>query len=251
MIVNISSPFLLRLHTAFKDRSAMYIITDLVDGQELYQYLQEKGEKLDTEAHKFYAANVVLMLEHLQHQNIVYRDLKPENLILDSDGYLKMIDFGFARRIKNRTWTFCGSPDYLAPEILTCVGHDCMVDWWSFGVLLFEIVTGGTPFHDENHDNPYQTYSNIIMGNIVAKCKFKLEGQTTCTDLIRSILKRDRTQRLPFQGVDSVKNHMWFHGLNWDQLKKKALKVIFISSFSVLSHPALNFLTIFATLLCM
>ena len=108
----------MRLHQTYKDSSALYMITELIKGQELYDHILQDGDSIGNTDHMFYAANVVLMFETLHRQDIVYRDLKPENVIVGEDGYLKLIDFGFARKIKDRTWTFCGSPDYLAPEVM-------------------------------------------------------------------------------------------------------------------------------------
>ena len=105
-----------------------------------------RGRLYEPEA-AFYTANVTCALEYLHRRNIAYRDLKPENLMLDVDGYLKVVDFGFAKVVEDRTFTVCGTPEYLAPETIRRAGHTCTVDWWAMGVLLYELITGRSPFH--------------------------------------------------------------------------------------------------------
>jgi len=110
-------------------------------GGELFSYLRAAG-RFTNSMTKFYAAEVVLALEHLHSVNIIHRDLRPENLLLDKRGHIRIIDFGFAKKVEDRTWTLCGTPEYLAPEIIQCKGHGKAVDWWALGILIFEMLAG-------------------------------------------------------------------------------------------------------------
>lgn len=113
---------------------------------------------------RFYIANVVLMLEHLHSNDIVYRDLKPENLLLDDLGYLKLADFGFAKQLSGRTYTLCGTPPFLAPEVICGSGHGKAADWWALGILMYELLCGYPPWHS---DNALGTYDLILQGQLV------------------------------------------------------------------------------------
>ena len=138
-------PFCIRLIAAYKDRTHLYMVLEICQGGELFSLLQ-KERKLDEPASAFYGASVMLAFEYLHNRNIIYRDLKPENLLLDGKGYLKVVDFGFAKLIKDRTWTLCGTPEYLAPETIRNKGHGKGVDWWALGILIYEMMTGFPPF---------------------------------------------------------------------------------------------------------
>ena len=106
---------------------------------------------------------IVLIFEYLHENNIIYRDLKPENVLIGEDGFIKLADFGFAKVIENRTFTLCGTPEYLAPEILLNQGHGKPVDWWTLGIILYEMVAGIDPFND---DDPMIIYQNILKGKL-------------------------------------------------------------------------------------
>ena len=145
------SPFLVNLVACFKDTAQLYMLMEAVMGGELFTYLQSMDEPISEEDAKFYAACVVLAFEYLQDRHLVYRDLKPENLLLDKDGYIKVADFGFAKEVTTgKTYTMCGTPDYLAPELVQQTGHNKAADWWALGVLIYEMVTGLPPFYDED-----------------------------------------------------------------------------------------------------
>lgn len=118
-----------------RDDSCIYMLFEYVCGGELFSYLRNAG-RFSTSTGNFYSSEIVLALEYLHSKSIVYRDLKPENLLLDKDGHLKITDFGFAKKLTDRTWTLCGTPEYLAPEIIQSKGHNKAVDWWALGELL-------------------------------------------------------------------------------------------------------------------
>jgi len=146
------------------------------------------------------------MFEYLQSKNIVYRDLKPENLLIAKDGYLKMTDFGFAKIVPDRTYTLCGTPEYLAPEILLNKGHGKPVDWWCLGILIFEMLTGTDPFTD---DDPMKIYEKILVGKI----KFGSGFDKDAKSLIKHLLVGDLSKRYGtlVNGVNDVKSHRWFN----------------------------------------
>ena len=138
ILAEIDHPFLIKMHGLAQDERFLYIFLDYIAGGELFNYLRSIGNLSNDEA-KFYGASVASMFEYLHAKEIIYRDLKPENLLIDKEGYLKLTDFGFAKHIDGRTYTLCGTPEYLAPEILLQKGHGKPVDWWCLGILIYEM----------------------------------------------------------------------------------------------------------------
>lgn len=155
-------PFITNLIATFSDQNSLYMLLDYVPGGELFSYLR-KFRRFDESIARVYAAEIVLVLEFLHEQQggIAYRDLKPENLLLDNDGHIKLVDFGFAKRLGHpdhhpvETYTLCGTPEYLAPEVIQNKGHSTAVDWWALGILIYEFLAGYPPFY---HNNPMEIY---------------------------------------------------------------------------------------------
>ncbi|KAL0040640.1 hypothetical protein WJX79_000325 [Trebouxia sp. C0005] len=182
-------PFVVQLLTSFQDEECVYFVMEFSCGGEFFRHLKARG-RLPEDSARFYAAEVLLTVEYLHRQNITYRDLKPENLLLDGKGFIKMTDFGFAKVVTNkRTYTLCGTPDYLAPEIILNKGHSKPVDWWAFGVLVFEMIAGYPPFFDEDVTN---TYKKIVKGVFAFPSYFPL----TARDLVRKLLQADLSKRI-------------------------------------------------------
>jgi protein kinase A len=156
-----------------------------------------------------------MTIEYLHDaQGVAYRDLKPENILLDTNGHIKLVDFGFAKQVGNReTYTLCGTPDYLAPEVIHNSGHGLAVDWWALGVLIYEFLVGQPPFWDQN---VMRLYEQIVEGRL----RFPHGMSIAARDIISQLCKTDVTQRLGYiqGGSRRVKSHPWFDGIRWDDL---------------------------------
>jgi len=212
-------PFLVKLFATYKDRDRLYFLLEPSLGGELFSVLREKT-LFDNDTARFYAGSVVLAFEYMHSKNIVYRDLKPENLLLDDKGYLKVTDFGFAKDISGgRTWTLCGTPDYLAPEIVAGKGHGKGVDWWTLGVFIYEMLASYPPFYDED---PMKTYAKIMHGNIQYPSHFSREA----ISIVKKLLHHKHTKRLGVVkgGAKLIKKHGWFKKFEWHSLIAKKLQ---------------------------
>jgi protein kinase X len=188
ILQEIRHPFIVNMLWCSKDDACIYMLFEYVCGGELFSYLRNAG-RFSTITGNFYTAEIVSALEYLHAKSVVYRDLKPENLLLDKEGHLKITDFGFAKKLTDRTWTLCGTPEYLAPEIIQSKGHNKAVDWWALGVLIYEMLAGYPPFYD---DNPFGIYEKILSGKI----EWPKHLDPVAKDLIKKLLVQDRTKRL-------------------------------------------------------
>jgi len=211
-------PFIIRLYTTFRDEHRLFFLLEPCLGGDLFSVLREKT-LFDEDTARFYSACVISAFEFMHDRNIVYRDLKPENLLIDAEGYLKVTDFGFAKDISSgRTWTLCGTPDYLAPEIVAGKGHNKGVDWWTVGIFIYEMLASYAPFYDED---PMKTYEKIVHGEITFPSHFSKE----VISLIKKLLNRKPFKRLGMEkaGATAIKRHPWFKGFDWDALYEKKL----------------------------
>jgi CRP-like cAMP-binding protein len=174
--------------------------------------------QLEEQEAKFYGAQVLLAFGHIHSKQIAYRDLKPENLVLDSDGYIKIVDFGLAKVVDGKTWTLCGTPDYLAPEIILNEGHDKAVDYWALGVLIYEMVAGMPPFYA---DDPMEVYEKILSATMMIPQHFS----KNLSDLVRKLLKIYQSKRLGNGkgGTTAIQKHKWFNSFDFEGLVKKEL----------------------------
>lgn len=221
----IEHPQILGIHCAMQDEQHLYFLVDLLPGGELMSYLVKRarqGKGFPEDSVRFYAASVVLAFEHLHSLMFAYRDLKPENIVLDKNGYGVLVDFGLAKEIdEGQTYTFCGTPDYLAPEIIRGTGHDWAVDYWGLGVFLFEMTNGTAPFYATNQARRTR---KILKGFEFVNVPSHFSGGLA--DLITHLLIDDRSKRLgrTQNGIRGIKNHRWFAGFDWDGFDKKELE---------------------------
>ncbi|KAH7492064.1 cGMP-dependent protein kinase [Phytophthora ramorum] len=215
-------PFLLKLFTTYKDATRLYLLIDFVQGGELFTYLHSTPSspgRLPNDHARFYASHVLMALEYLHDRCIVYRDLKPENLLIDPQGYLKVVDFGFAKVVDDRTYTLCGTTEYLAPELVLGKGHNRGVDYWALGILIYEMVVGHSPFAGSNQVDQMQICRNIVK----EKVEFPGWVSSSCRDIILKLLERDLTKRLGLThgGARTIRSHAWFTKLDWDAMRLK------------------------------
>ena len=220
------SNFICRLYKTFKDKKYLYLLLEVCLGGELWSLLRERGcfEEYDT---KFYTACVIEALSYLHSKGIVYRDLKPENIILNAKGYCKLVDFGFAKKVGlgKKTWTFCGTPEYVAPEVILNKGHDIAADYWSLGVLIFELLSGNPPF---TGNDPMATYNIILKG--IESVEFPRKIPKVTATLIKRLCRENAIDRIGYQrgGVKDVQKHKWFEGFSWESLRNGSLVAPYI-----------------------
>jgi serum/glucocorticoid-regulated kinase 2 len=220
ILQKIQHPFIVRLHYAFQTKDKLYMILDFVNGGELFFHLKKEGRFPEARV-KFYAAEIVSAIAHLHSLNIVYRDLKPENILLDSDGHICITDFGLSKEINDEegTHTFCGTPEYLAPEVLKGQGHGMAVDWWSLGTLIYEMLTGLPPFYSQNINIMYQ---KILNGEL----RFPSYVTGDAQHLLEGLLTREVDKRLGSgtSGSQDVMNHAFFKDIDWKKLDRKEIE---------------------------
>eukprot|EP00455_Lapot_gusevi_P020628 TRINITY_DN21838_c0_g2_i1.p1 TRINITY_DN21838_c0_g2~~TRINITY_DN21838_c0_g2_i1.p1 ORF type:complete len:418 (+),score=72.88 TRINITY_DN21838_c0_g2_i1:49-1302(+) len=208
-------PFIVALRYAFQTRNKLYFVLDYCAGGELFFHLGKAG-KFSEKLAKFYAAEIVLALEYLHNLGIVYRDLKPENVLLDGNGHIALTDFGLSKEgiIDNTSaHSFCGTPEYLAPEILTRTGHGRAADWWSLGALLYEMLTGMPPFYSRDRERLFQ---KILKSELMFPRQFSPEAKS----LLKGLLNRDSNERLGSSKEDAkeIKAHPFFADIDFDLL---------------------------------
>ncbi|XP_010836398.1 PREDICTED: ribosomal protein S6 kinase alpha-4, partial [Bison bison bison] len=224
------APFLVTLHYAFQTDAKLHLILDYVNGGEMFTHLYQRQYFREAEV-RVYGGEIVLALEHLHKLGIIYRDLKLENVLLDSEGHIVLTDFGLSKEFlteeKERTFSFCGTIEYMAPEIIRSKsGHGKAVDGWILGILLFELLTGASPFTLEGERNTQAEVSRRIL-----KCSppFPPRIGPVAQDLLQRLLCKDPRKRLGAgpQGAQEVKDHPFFQGLDWAALAARKIPAPF------------------------
>mmetsp|Transcript_37014 Transcript_37014/g.80822 ORF Transcript_37014/g.80822 Transcript_37014/m.80822 type:complete len:326 (+) Transcript_37014:56-1033(+) len=214
-------PFIVNMYGSFHDSRYIFMLLEYIVGGEFFSHLRKAG-RFDNDQSCFYAAQIASIFEFCHSKNVVYRDLKPENILINKDGYVKLTDFGFAKVIEHRTYTLCGTPEYIAPEMLLNKGHGKPVDWWTLGILIYEMVVGYPPFVDED---PMGIYQKILSGKIVFPKLFDKNAK----GLVKKLLTADLGKRYGNlkNGVDDVKQHKWFKDVDWQALLEKKVTAVF------------------------
>ncbi|EWG50058.1 AGC/PKA protein kinase [Fusarium verticillioides 7600] len=253
ILIDVSHPFLAELYGTFQDMRRLYMVMEFVEGGELFTLLRQV-KRFRTVVAKFYSAQIVLAVDYLHSKDIIHRDLKPENVLVDWLGYIKVVDFGFAKRVPAKTWTLCGTPEYMAPEVISGRGYGKSVDWWCLGILTYEMLCGYTPFANES---PLLMYENILKGEVKYPSYLKKSG---AQDLLENLITSDLERRLgterspiltrrrptltrrvsmpterpstkiqdhPLQtrqgGSWDIRSHPWFQEVDWNMLERKQL----------------------------
>jgi hypothetical protein len=219
-----NSPFIINLHETYNGAQSLYFLLEPALGGELYATYNRKGLHGNEKHAQYYCAGVVYAFEHLHERHIIYRDLKPENLLLTHVGNIKLTDMGLAKFVIGKTFTTCGTPDYFAPELIASQGHTNAVDWWTLGILIFELMSGHPPFESPY---PMQIYSKVTKG--INKIPMPPKCQGACGELIKALLKSEPAERLPMKpdGTDGIRKHKWYasRDFKWDQMESLTMDV--------------------------
>jgi serine/threonine protein kinase len=216
---NLAHPFCVSAHAAFQTPDLVVMVLDYVPGGELFTRLKEDGKFSEGRA-RLYAAELALAIGHLHSHGFIYRDLKPENILLDRDGHLKITDFGLVKpemtSASATTSTFCGTPEYVAPEMLRQQPYTKSVDWWSYGILVYEMLAGIPPFYD---DNTNRMYRRIMNEEISYPPNFPPKAE----DLVNALCNRDAAARLGAseRDVEEIKEHPFFASISWDRVLQR------------------------------
>ncbi|XP_077971681.1 ribosomal protein S6 kinase beta-1-like [Styela clava] len=221
ILEDVKHPFIVDLFCAFQTGGKLYLILEYLSGGELFMHLEREGIFMEDMA-CFYLAEITLALGHLHKEGIVYRDLKPENILLDQTGHIKLTDFGLCKESileGNMTHTFCGTIEYMAPEVLLRSGHNQAVDWWSLGALMFDMLTGAPPFTAENRK---KTIDKVLHGKLTLPRYLTPEAR----DLLKKLLKRHTVSRLGagHQDAGAVQAHSFFRHIDWNDLLLKKVE---------------------------
>eukprot|EP00250_Pteridium_aquilinum_P003859 c14133_g1_i1 orf=261-1856(-) len=219
ILTKIVHPFIVHLRYSFQTKSKLYLILDFINGGHLFFQLYRQGT-FGEELARVYTAEIVSAVAHLHKNGIIHRDLKPENILLDAEGHVKLTDFGLAKEIDDSkpANSLCGTVEYMAPEIVLAKGHGKAADWWSVGILLFEMLTGQPPF---THKNRQKLQQKIV------KDKIKLPSYLTSEAhaLLKGLLQKEASKRLGsgVRGSDDIKEHKWFKPINWKKLEAREI----------------------------
>ncbi|KAL1905067.1 Serine/threonine-protein kinase [Sporothrix stenoceras] len=224
VLAQINNPFIVPLKFTFQSPEKLYFVLAFVNGGELFHHLQ-KEQRFDINRARFYTAELLCALECLHGFNVIYRDLKPENILLDYQGHIALCDFGLCKldmKDEDRTNTFCGTPEYLAPELLMGQGYNKTVDWWTLGVLLYEMLTGLPPFYHENTNEMYRKILSeplYFPGTDIVPPAAK--------DLLTKLLNRNPAERLGANGSAEIKAHRFFDAIDWRKLLQRKYEPAF------------------------
>ncbi|OMJ89254.1 hypothetical protein SteCoe_8642 [Stentor coeruleus] len=216
ILLQLDHSFILKLIKTFKDEKRVYFLLEYVRGEDLFDVIRDIGLLCDEDT-KFYACCLLIILHHLHERDIVYRDLKPENVMVDEEGYLKLIDFGTSKIINGRTYTMIGTPHYMAPEIILGKGYNVSADYWSLGIMLYEFLCGGVPFAEDSMDT-YAIFQRILEGKI--NYPLYANPMMETRSFIELLLNKNPASRCG-GGWEKLKSHQWLKDYDWDGLIEK------------------------------
>lgn len=225
ILANIQHPFIVKLWNAFQNERKIFFVLDYCPGGELFNLLQKRRVFTEPQA-RFYFIQLVLAIECLHANDIVYRDLKPENVLIGHDGYIKVADFGLSKMgVKDNRGTnsLCGTPEYLAPEVLFRMGHGKAVDWWTLGALLYEMLTGLPPFYAQRRE---EVFEKIKFGAV----KYPKHISSDAQNLLEGLLSKSPEKRLGggLEGAMAIKKHPWLADINWEAHLRKEVQPPFV-----------------------
>eukprot|EP01114_Cavostelium_apophysatum_P005757 TRINITY_DN1692_c0_g1_i2.p1 TRINITY_DN1692_c0_g1~~TRINITY_DN1692_c0_g1_i2.p1 ORF type:complete len:692 (+),score=156.92 TRINITY_DN1692_c0_g1_i2:1270-3345(+) len=210
IMMSIDHPLIVKMFRTFQDKKHLYLLMEFVPGGELFNYIRKAGS-MPLNVAKLLAAEIILVLEYLHSNNILYRDLKPENILISESGHIKLADFGFSKRTKQRTFSLCGTPEYISPEIIVKErGHNEKADYWSLGILIFEMLAGYVPFVGDEKDK-----QNVFENILHMKTEIPDNFPSQAKDLVEKLLEKNEFQR---PNLQQIKSHPWFEGINWSNL---------------------------------
>ena len=223
VLLELDHPFIMKLVRTFKTKDNIFFLTNFINGKGLGKYLEQKKEKTfrNKEETRFYISFLFVILDYLNSKGIAHRDLKPENIMINTQGYLQLIDFGTAKRIKDFTCTIIGTAYYISPEILTGKGYSYSCDYWSIGIITFEIYYNYYPFGNEAND-PMEVYREVLKKDLT----LPYNGEPSVNSFIKAVLNKKVSKRL--SSLDAAKKHSFFKGFNWDDLIDLHLKPPYI-----------------------
>jgi serine/threonine protein kinase len=221
----ISHPFLVGARWSFQTDTNLYFVMEYVPGGDLRQRLSEEN-RFDEDRTRMYAAELVLAIDHLHSNGIAHRDLKPENVLLDAGGHVKIADFGFVKEKMKPgtvTETFCGTPEYTAPEVISPIPYTSTCDWWSLGILVYEMLYGRVPWTDANIN---AVYKSISYRDLTFPSDIMVSPEAT--SLISGLCKKNPAQRLGVNGAAEIQRHPFFAGIAWDQVLARAIPMAWV-----------------------
>jgi len=214
-------PFIIKLYETFNSEQMLYLLLELALGGELYATYNKKNLWGRDDCAKFYVAGTTLAFYHMHSKKIIFRDLKPENLLLNEKGQVKLTDMGLAKVAVGKTYTTCGTPDYFAPEVIASKGHTHAVDWWTLGILAFELMSGHPPFESAS---PMQIYQKVTKG--INRVNFPKACKGTAEAFVKGLCQHNPADRLPMkkEGIRNIKHHAWFSGFDWKAMEGLTLE---------------------------
>lgn len=242
ILLKAKHPFFVKMLYIFQTDQKIYFVMNFIRGGELFTHLQSE-KRFKEERARFYAAQIISAIGYLHKKKIIYRDIKPENILMGEDGYLYLADFGLAKDMNKRDFTssFCGTPEYLAPEIIKNIGHNHAVDWWSIGVLIYEMIVGFPPFYHSDQKTMYELIEDFPV-KFPDPVKHKIAMSEEVKDLIGKMLCKDPKTRIgTVGGVDEIQEHPWFEGFDFDKLLNRELDAPMIPKLSENLEDVSNF----------